>query len=330
MSFGHSVSRKSRSHTIHYRIGESQAEAQWYKKRIGWFGYAVLVAMVSLFGLFSVEVRQMALQAAGSQLSSLSPADFKTGDQAVPLNSATPAPATNIVDAQPLLTDWVKSHGPMKWGVVIRSLDGPQIDSSVQPNNTFQTRAMYKVFLAAALYNQVPAEKQHGTVKIGRSSVSVTSCIEKMFKSDDRDCTDALGTLLNKQAAADFFKKSNITKTVLSPTSRTAQTTAADTATLYTGINGSLLSTKSTAALTKYMATQPHDQMLVVGCPGCTTIGAADYGVGRLEAAGIVKYSKGSYLYIVYATGGTKDLTVRLSGKLQQKIVETTTDAFKP
>ncbi len=330
MSFGHVMSRKLRSRTIHYRIGDSPAPERWHKKRIGWFGHAVLISVVSVFGLFSLEAKQMILQAAGAQMSSLNPADFQKPEQIAPLTSKVPAAATNIIDAQSLISSWAKSHGPMQWGVVIRSLDGPQIDTSLSANNSFESRAMYKVFLATALYDQFPAEKQHGSVKIGRSSASITSCIEKMFKTDDHDCTVALGTLLNQQAATDFFKKSNINKTVLSVSTQTAKTTPADTATLYTGLNGSVISIKSTATLLKLLAAQPQNQQLTVACPGCTTAGAADYGVGRLEAAGIVKYSKGSYLYVVYANGGTNDLTLRLSGKLQQKIVETTTDAFKP
>lgn len=329
MSFGHSMSRTSRRKPVQYRIGEKVVRERWYKKRIGWFGYAVLSSMVAIFGLFSAQARDMFLQVAGAQLNNINPAELQVKDVAQRLNFNTPPPATNIIEVQSLMADWSKTHGPMKWGMVIKSVEGPQIDGAIQPTATFESRAMYKIYLAGALYNQVPIEKQQKSIKVAGSNVTLASCIERMIKDDDRECTTALGNFLDTKKAAEFLKKAGATRTTLSPDKRTAQTTAADSAAFFDGVDGPLLSDKAKKMLLKHLAAQPASQQLSVSCPGCTTTGVSDYGLGRLEAVGVVKYSKGSYLFVIYANGGTKDLISQFSGKLQQHIVETTTPSVR-
>ena len=330
MSFGHPMSRKLRSKSVRYRLGEKdKTPKHWYGKQVGWFGYTIVAVTFGLFSVFSVEARNMLLDGGGELSNQVATA--VQGDQASLLDAQGPNAANNIVEVQSLLSNWAKEYSSVQWSIAVKSIEGPMIDGTSQAAVQYEAQAPYKVFLAASLYNQVPVEKQYKTtVKVGRNNVAVATCIERMLKSDDRDCTDALGKLLDKKQAMEFLKKAKITRTSFLTDKRAVQTSAADTALLFAGIKGSILPDKSLKALNKNLDAMNSATKLQVSCPGCTAMGVSDYGVGRLEAAGVVKYSKGSYTFVVHASGGTKDQTMKLSGKLQQFINETTIPSLKP
>ena len=207
MSFGHSMSRKPRSTVVHYRIGEiNKAPKHWYSKRIGWFGNTVLATCLVVFGLFSVQVRDMMLQVAGGQLSNLSSATGPQEEQLDQLPGGALKSAKNIIEVQPLLSEWARTNNQVQWGMVVKSITGPQIDATVQHNAVFDSRATYKVYLAAALYDQIPQNKLYTTVKVNNKKVALNTCLERMFKDDDRECTAALSSQLDLAKAMAFLK----------------------------------------------------------------------------------------------------------------------------
>lgn len=325
MSFGPIVSGKSRTTPVHYRIGEIAAPQQWHQRRVGWFGYTVLIAAFGLFGALSTEARQLLLTGNG-QFNYQTNAPTGADAQASPLKVKGPAAALNIVDLQPLLNSWSKQQSPTQWGIAVRSLTGPAIDATVRAKDLFESRAVYRVYLAITLYNQFPKDDQYKkTVKVNGAVHTVAACIERMLAQDDTACTDALGAVLDTDAAAAMLASAGIEHTVLSTSTRTAHTTVADTAALYAGLNGSIISTAQQKLVQKYLEAQRADKHLVISCPGCSTVGVSDYGVGRLESAGIVEYSKGSYVLVAYANGGNKEHIAQLTGKIQQHILEATT-----
>lgn len=328
MSFGHNVSRKS-GRNVYYRVGVKQTPNRWYSRRIGWFGNSMVMALFVVSGVTALEFQQTVLQSAGAQLHSVVEAN-KAEQKAVVSYGNTPAVATNIIDLQPLVTGWAKENKAIDMGIAVMGSGGPQIEASHQAEKQFQTKAMYKLYLAAAIYAQKTDKKLFETVQVGKQKVTYQACLERVFKDDDAACLMALSGALDLPATKQFFGTNGMTKTSLDVLQQRAQTTANDTVAFFRAVDNALLPEKVKKRYLALVGSQPTRQSLTVACPGCTTVGTTDFGVGRLEAAGIVRYANGNYVYVVYGAGGTKDMTVALSGKLQQRIVEVTTGNIKP
>lgn len=325
MSSGHSQSVGFRHiKTARYMLGQKPVLNRWRDKKVGWFGYAVLGTVVLLFGAFTFEVRQILLAPSGEFASIASGFAFNklvgfSGEQA-------PAQANNIVDLNGLMDQWQLEHSGRDWGIVVQSINGPIIDAAVNPNQTFESRMLYKTFLTAAVHNQLPADQHAKTVlAVGSGRTSVAKCLERLIKNDDSQCADAFGRWLDVGRAAQFMQQAGMQQTILVIPARTVQTTAADVSILMNIIEGktAYLSDRAAQTIAKWQAAQFTQRQLVVACPGCKTNGVIDYGVGRLEAAGTVKYSGGSYRVIVFANGGTDQDIFVLSGRVQQAIQDT-------
>lgn len=325
MSSGHSQSRVFRRKVaVHYVMGEKSHSKRWRDKKVGWFGRASLAAIIVLFGVFTYEVRQLLLAPDG-ELASIQTA-LPFGSRLEQTNEQIPAIAKNIVELDQILNEWTVDHSGQEWGIVVQSLDGPMIDATAGTKNTFEARSLYRLFMAVAVYDQVSVDKHTKTMlKVDGKQVSVAKCLERLVKSDDALCADAFGQWLDTAKASQFFRLVGMKQTTFVIPARSVQTTAADVQTLMDLLEGknNIFPVASGQSIAKLLQAQDSKKALVVSCPGCKPSGIMDYGVGRLEAAGTVRYSTGSYRLIVLGDGGTSQELFRFTGKIQQAIQDT-------
>ncbi len=307
--------------TKYYRIGQSLPPRHWYQRRVGWFGKALTVAMVISVtgaGSFGYILNRQAVQSFAAQTSGTEKLHKVT-------TSLTTSAPENIIDVQFVLDKWAEENKGQKWSVVARSVNGPAFEGQLLGDKQYESVGLQKLLLPLPLFDQIPAD-QHKNIalKADPSRRSMQTCVDLMLRLANDACASALTRYIDFTKATDQIKKAGLTNTAL--TSASAKSSAADLA-RYVSIMQSDATSKTTRdTVMKLLHEQPKRGGIPSGCPGCT-VANSPYSSPRLSYdAAVVSYRGGSYILVIMTDKGSTDQIGRLAGKIQQKILDTTTN----
>jgi len=254
-------------------------------------------------------------------------ASESTQDAKLKKVSAAPIAAPtveNIVDLQPVLDQWVAEHPEQEWGIAVKSIEGASFNASVNADKQFESASIYKLFLLLPLFQQVPAEHQKNiTVTVDGAPRSIATCVDLMLRISNNECGEAIGSYLSWKKADDAAKKNGYTHTALNDTNG-LKTTAGDTTRFLENLNGNMLTRTAKDTVMSSLKQQRWRQGIPAGCPGCTVANkTGDFNDVTHDAA-IVEYSGGTYVLTIFSRNGTFPQIAELTGKIQQKIIDTT------
>lgn len=319
---GFDFSKSSKPSTVAYRYGQMPAPKAWHRRRIGWFGHSLTLAMfMVLIGMswtaHDVILHSLKENASQAQIPQpLNPSTLTAG--------STLMPATNIVNLQPVLDAWAKDHPKQQWGIVVKSLDGPAFDARIQPNQQFEAASVYKLFLTLPLFDKVPVERQLSTmITVGGAQRSIADCVDLMLKASDNACGEAIGAYLNWKKVDTAVKKAGYTKTDFASSKNSVRTSAADAANFLVAMENGLFNRPATQTIMHNLLGQKYRSGIPAGCPGCTVANKTGDANNVVHDAGIVTYSKGKYVLVVMSRDGSFKQIAQLTGQLQQKILDT-------
>lgn len=320
LSYAVDDSFRSPKRPTSYSLGQVPPPQHWYQRRVGWYGKLLLTIMtvgvvgVGMFNYTTAKNDAKARAAATNQ-----------PDKLHKIAGSLPEPQTkNIVDMQPVIDNWVKAHPNQKWGIVVKSLDGPTFEASYKADKKFESASIYKLFLTLPLFQQIPAEHQKNImVDVGGSKKSLATCVDLMLRLSDNPCGEAVGDYLNWSKAQKALASAGFKDTKFG--SDKIETSADDTALFLERLRGDMFNRPAKDTIMRSLYEQRWRSGIPAGCPGCLTANKT----GSIDAvthdAAIVKYNGGTYVLVVFSEGGTFRHIAELTGQVQQQIIDATT-----
>lgn len=302
--------------TTYYRIGQSLPPRHWYQHHVGWFGkaclgiFAVTVLVGSSYGYVMNKATVKSLSAQANK-----PAKLQK------VTGTINTEAENIVDVQLILDKWAKEHLDETWSVTARSIEGPKFEAQLNQDKTYESASAKYLLMAIPLFQQIPAE-QHKGIKLN-SGKTMALCVNMMIRLSDQTCGTQVAEYLNYNKANAALREIGLTKTTLEP--RAAHTTTEDMAVNLAKVYGNGLQKPARDAVMKSLREQRVRTGIPAACPGCVVSNvASEY--GAVHDAAIVQYNGGIYVLSIFTKDGTIEQIHELAGKIQQEIIDTTSD----
>lgn len=318
MRYGLSGSRRVRA--IHYQLGAKPAPKNWRQKRVGWFGRLMVGAMAMMFLGMTFGMRTSLLASLDVQYS-----QEQAPEPAASAQSTVEKPklAQGIVNLPQAIDQWGKEHKDQKWGIVVKSLDGPSFEAALNSEQTFSADGLYRPYILLPLYNQMKFEKQQQTlVTVSGAKKAMTKCVDLMLRIADNNCGVAVGNYLNPYRANTLYKQAGYTQTKFGPSITSVTTSAKDFAFLLANINGSMLDPAGQRLVVDSMANQIFRNGIPAGCPGCTMANVSGFAGDIVYDAAIVNYSQGKYVIAAFSEGGGFEDMATLGGIVHQRILD--------
>jgi hypothetical protein len=239
--------------------------------------------------------------------------------------AAQPAVAPPAVDhsaqVQAVLNSWNASHASQKWSVVVQGIGTDQTKAALNPNNSYNTASVYKLFMMYPLFKSYSLDSlATASVNVeGRGSTSLKNCVELAIKNSDNPCGEAMGYKLGWGRATTLLKQLGMTGTNLNSSNLT--TTAAD-ANLYLQrlYAGQLMSPDEQQYLLGLMQQQKYRGGIPAGCSGCIVDDkTGDLGVVRHDV-GIVQDADKVYSLSIMTNGASYAQIAQLTSQIQAAI----------
>lgn len=236
--------------------------------------------------------------------------------------SLSPTTAENIVDIQFILDQWARDHSGEKWSVVAKSQSGASFDARINADVQYESASMRKLLLAVPLYAQVPLESQK-TVQVSHNGAlkPMATCVDLMIRLNSDECESLVSSYVDTKKANETLKKAGLHKTTLGAKT---QTTAEDMAAYLAYVNGNELPRSAKDTLVKLLKEQQFKKGIPAGCPGCIDANKSDPDETVIHDVAIVNYRGGSYVLSIFTKDGSYSDISLLAGKIQQKILDTT------
>ena len=307
---------------FYYRYNQSVPPKHWYQKSIGWFGKTVaMVLVLSLVGAggYGYAITSKNAQRLASESSN--PDRLRKVTAAI-----EPGTAENIVDVQYVLDRWAKDHSGQTWSVSVKSIEGPHFSAHLNQDKKYESTDLRALFMALPLYQQVAPEYQK-SIQVQDRGVGRTmeACVDKMIRLSDDGCAQAIDLYIDFNKASEALGAVGLTNTTLSR-GKPVQTTAADATRYMTALHGDSLPRLAKETLLKLFKQQLVRGGVPEGCPGCIVSNSARFTPRLTFDSAVVDYSGGSYAITIISSSGSAPETAALSGAIQQKILDTTTN----
>lgn len=301
--------------TTYYKIGQSLPPRHWYQKRVGWFGkgmVAVLALTVIGGGAYGKFLLHEDSKVRASQSSRLEK-----------LNKATPSLSStneNIIDVQFVLDRWTKERSGETWSVSARSIDGPKFQAQVSADKTYESVTAGQLLLTLPLFSQIPAE-QHKGIQLA-SGKKMDACVNLMIRLGDTDCGNQIASYIDFRKVDALLQKHGIRKTTF--TGVKARTTADDMTAFMVAVQGGAFQKNAQDVVIKSLREQRIRSGIPAACPGCVVANEASESSSIHDVA-IIQYNGGSYVLSIFTKDGSLADIAELSGRIQQKIIDTVT-----
>lgn len=303
-----------------YYIYNAPPPAHWYQRSIGWFGKtllgSLLLSTIIIGGLTYTFAQNNVRARASTANQPIKPETAKA-------STLPPVAAQNIVDLQSVLDTWSAEHPNQKWGIVVKSLEGPSFSASLNNDKEFQSASIYKLFLTLPLFNQVPVEHQKGaTVTINAKQKSLATCVDLMLRVSNNECGEAVGDYVNWQKADKVLAERGFRHTVFGKSSY-LKTSAGDTAAFLEGLYGDMFNRTAKDTIMASLKQQRLREGIPSGCPGCIVANKTGSIDNVMHDAAIVEYQGGTYVLTIFSEGGSFKQIAQLTGQIQQRILNT-------
>lgn len=314
-------SYKSPKKPSYYKLGVLPIR-HWYQRRVGWFGQFALVSL--LLGAAGYGGLNYAVSHVGTKPLAAQTDEPKKAHKIA--SSLEQTKAQNIIDVQSVLDEWVSAHPGQKWGIAAKSLDGPSFEASYNADKKFRSASIYKLFLTLPLFQQIPAEHQKNiTLNVNDSKKSLATCVDLMLRLSDNPCGEAVGDYLSWSKAQKTLNSNGFAHTTFGQDK--LETSASDTALFLEKLQGDMMSRPAKDTIMRSLYEQRWRKGIPAGCPGCVTANKTGSIDTVTHDAAVVKYSGGSYVLVIFSESGNFKQIAELTGRIQQKILDTTRPA---
>lgn len=306
----------------YYHFEASPPPRHWYQRRVGIAGKVflalILLGPISVYGINYSFTKQRAAQlsAATSQ---------GDGLKKVTASTIADGPAENIVDVQFVLDKWANDHPGETWSVSAKSIEGPQFEAQINADASYKSASIYRLMLALPLFSEIPAEHQQNiTVTASGAQTSLARCVDIMIRLSDAACARSAEDYISKTKAEAQFNKHGMKNTEFMANGM-VRTTASDTTAYMASLYGDALPAASKNAVLRLLREQVNKTGIPVGCPGCIVANKSDPNEQLIHDTAIMQYKSGTYVLTIFSDSGDYAAVAQLAGKIQQKIVDTTT-----
>lgn len=303
-----------------YKLGQALPPQHWYQKRVGWFGRTIAASFaVGLIG-FAGTTRMVIHN--NHQTFAAKTSQASASGKPKSLIAQNPN-LENIVDLQSVLDEWNTDHKDQKWAVVAKSISGASFDARLNTDQKFESASIYKLFLTLPLFSQIPAE-QHDKIMLETTTgkKSVATCVDLMLRLSNNECGESVGTYVNWTRANSLIAQKGFKRTTFGQDG--IKTSAGDTAAFLEALNGDLLTRAAKDTVLKSLYQQRFREGIPAGCPGCTVANKTGQIRDVVHDAAIVQYKGGTYVLTIFSEKGTFKQISQLTGKIQQKILDST------
>lgn len=131
-------------------------------------------------------------------------------------------PEILMVDFQSVIDDWTKTVGGNK-SVLVYDLDLDKLVGAYNPEETYNTASLYKLFVVYAGYKRVSTGEWDGNAKAGYTGKTILECLDLAIRESDSACAETLWGLIGRNTLNDVINNewgitnSNISKLISNP-----------------------------------------------------------------------------------------------------------------
>lgn len=187
-----------------------------------------------------------------------------------------------------------------KWSIYVRDLKSDRM-ANINTDQAQEAAGLYKLFLLAPLEKKTNADYW----KSNLGNQSIASCAEKLIKSSDDNCANAIGNYVNWKTIDATNESYGFPKTKIK-SAKEQQTTAREVGDLvYRLQNGQILSDKARRIVFDGLYAHKHRLGIPIGCGSDCLVGniAAESNNVKHDAA-VVTHGDAKYIVVIMSTGG--------------------------
>ena len=102
------------------------------------------------------------------------------------------------IDFQPLVDDWVNSIGGNK-GVLIYDLERNELVGSYNPDESYNTASLYKLFVVYEGYRKIQSGEWERDEAAGGTGHSILECLDLAIRESNSECAETLWSMIGRE-----------------------------------------------------------------------------------------------------------------------------------
>ncbi len=167
----------------------------------------LLIALVAFTNIPSVDTNS----------GTLSGADESSEITEISLENLTDLPMSpKRIDFQPVIDHWAASTGGNK-SVLVYDLDLNEIVGIYNPNKSYGTASLYKLFVVYEGYRRVQAGEWDKDAKAGSTGNTISKCLDLAIRQSNSPCAETLWAMIGHNTLDEIIKNDfNITDSNIS------------------------------------------------------------------------------------------------------------------
>lgn len=275
------------------------------------------------------------VSAAALSLLVRSPAEDNVSTEMVPVSATTIGAEKERTDfifdespskdnkLQETIEEWVTAHSDNEWSIVVQGLNGDNLSASVSADMQYETASIYKLLMSYPLLQLVPLQDlESRTLELeDKTEKSFAECLDLMLRVSDNPCGEAAARFITYKKADEMLHEQGYLKTNLYR-KKFMVTTAGDTVSFLADLyEGRLLSPAEREIILSSLKEQQVYYGIPSGCSECTVMNkTGDWNDVRHDA-GIVQYSTGAYVIVIFSEGGSYAQFADLTSLVHQHVI---------
>ena len=131
-------------------------------------------------------------------------------------------PEILMVDFQSVIDDWTKTVGGNK-SVLVYDLDLDKLVGAYNPEETYNTASLYKLFVVYEGYKRINTGEWNGEEKAGWTGKTILECLDLAIRESNSSCAETLWAMIGRSALDNIVENewgivnSNISKLISDP-----------------------------------------------------------------------------------------------------------------
>ncbi len=218
---------------------------------------------------------------------------------------------------QLLINNWAAQRKGMTAAVSFQEIGGAGRVASLNPDQSFFSASIYKLFVAYYIYNLIETGKLDLNSPIPSLGQTVDSCIELMIVISNNSCPQQFGRQFGWDNESSFVKAHGFNSTSFSKSTTTTGDVAKFLDQLY---SGNLLNSANRASLLDKMGRQVFRSAIPAGSPGSQVYDKVGFLGRSWHDAAIVRGNKADYMLVVFTENGGAPAIKDLASQIQETI----------
>ncbi|HSX44383.1 MAG TPA: serine hydrolase [Candidatus Saccharimonadales bacterium] len=219
---------------------------------------------------------------------------------------------SDYLTLQQQIKDWSAHQKKGQWSIVVQDLNNNANRAVVNPDVTYNSASLYKLFLTIPLAQKVTFDKWATTKTLANSSKTYGECVTAMISISDNPCGEAVGDSMGWAQTDKVIHSKGFNETSVVNVNTTSS--AHDVASYMEQLaHGTLFDQPTTAFIKNALANQKFRTGIPAGCQDCTVLNKT----GNLDSvwhdAAIVTHGQSQYVLVVMSNRGTPAQIASLS-----------------